>query len=143
MSDEIRNLILEIGQLRSQYVAEVGEGRRKWPLSIKERTERLDDLGVSAKQVSLQTGVGYETLLQWRYKRRQQFKRQFHEVEIKSQAKALVKIDTVTVPKSEIARGVIKVGTVTVTTPDGFKIEACDAESALAILKGLRVARCS
>jgi hypothetical protein len=143
MSDEIQKIVEEIAQLRSQYIAEVGEGRRKWPRSIKERAERLEELGVRAKQVSLKTGIGYETLLQWRFKRRQQLKRQFHEVEIGASEKAIVKVGTVTVPKSEHPKKTSKIGTVSVTTPDGYEITVPDAQSALQILKGLRTASCS
>lgn len=143
MSDEIQKIVEEIALLRSQYIAEVGEGRRKWPRSIKERAERLEELGVRAKQVSLKTGIGYETLLQWRFKRRKQLKRQFHEVEISAPEKAIVKVGTVTVPKSKNPHKILKIGTVSVTTPDGYEIRVPDAQSALQILNGLRTASCS
>ncbi len=71
MSDESEILIHQIRQLREQYIAEVGEGRRVWPKSIKDRVQRLDELGVSAREAADRTGVGYETFLQWRYQRRQ------------------------------------------------------------------------
>jgi len=135
MSEQAEILIHEIAELRSQYMAEVGEGRRKWPRSIKERAEKLDEMGIPAKQVGLKTGIGYETLLQWRYQRRQEFKRQFHE--IKAPVKALAKIDMVTVPKAE--KEFLKMGTVTVTTPEGFRVEVPNVESAIELLKGLRV----
>ncbi len=143
MSDEIEKIVEEIAQLRNQYIAEVGQGRRKWPRSIKERAEKLEELGVRAKQVSLKTGIGYETLLQWRFKRRQQLKRQFHEVEVGASVRAVAKIGTVTVPKSERPKKIPKIGTVSVTTPDGYQISIPDVESALQILNGLRTASCS
>ena len=135
MTEQAEILIQEITELRSQYVAEVGEGRHKWPRSIKERAEKLDEMGIPAKQVGLKTGIGYETLLQWRYKRRHELKRKFHEIQVK----AVAKIGTVAVPKVEGEKKILKMGTVTVTTPEGFKIEMSDIESALEILKGLRV----
>jgi hypothetical protein len=134
MTEQAEILIREIAELRSQYVAEVGEGRRKWPRSIKERAEKLDEMGVPAKQVGLKTGIGYETLLQWRYKRRHEFKKRFHEIKVP--VKALAKIDTVTVPK---AKEILKVGTVTVTTPEGFRVEVLNVELAIELLKSLRV----
>ena len=137
MNEQAEILIQEIAELRSQYVAEVGDGRHKWPRSIKERAEKLDEMGVPAKQVGSKTGIGYETLLQWRYKRRHELKKRFHE--IKAPAKALAKIDTVTVPTVNWSKKDLKMGTVTVTTPDGFRIELLDIGSAIEILKSLRV----
>ena len=143
MSDESEILIHQIRELRAQYIAEVGEGRRVWPKSIKDRVQRLDELGVSAREASERTGVGYETFLQWRYQRRQQAKKQFHRIEVKSENKAVAKIGTVTVPKTKTSQDSPKTGTVTVTTPEGYRIEAIDVESAVLILRGLMGARCS
>jgi hypothetical protein len=91
-----------------------------WPKSIKDRIQRLDEMGMSAREAADRTGVGYETFLQWRYQRRQLAKRQFHQVAVKPEEKAIAKI-----------------GTVTVTTPDGFRIEALDLQSAVLLLKDL------
>ena len=88
-------LINEISQLREQYFAEVGVGRRIWPRSIKERVERLEALGTKYKTISQQTGIGYDTLLQWRYKKNQSDKKNFHEVAV---TKDLVKVGTMTEP---------------------------------------------
>jgi hypothetical protein len=137
MPEQIEILIAEISQLREQYTAEVGEGRRVWPRSIKERVEKLDEMGVTAKQVSLQTGIGYDTILQWRYQRRQALKKQFHQVQVAPLTKAIAKVGTVTVPKEP--KKILKSGSVTVTTPEGFRIEAPDAESIVQILKELRL----
>jgi hypothetical protein len=140
VQEQAEILLSEISQLKAQWVIEVGEGRRKWPKSIKERVEQLDALGIPAKQVSQRTGIGYETLLSWRFARRQKFKKQFHQLEVKpASSKAIAKIDTVTVPKLEIPKEALEIGTVTVTTPDGFKIEALNVSSAISILKELRV----
>jgi hypothetical protein len=138
VADQIENLIQEIGRLKAQWVAEVGEGRRKWPRSIKERVEKLDDMGMPAKQISIETGIGYETLLTWRFTRRQKLKKQFHQVQVEEPTRAIAKIDTVTVPKISESKKILEIGTVTVTTPDGFKIEALDIVAAIELLKGLR-----
>jgi hypothetical protein len=138
MQDHAEILMSEISQLREQYRAEVGAGRRVWPRSIKERVEKLDAMGITAKQVSLQTGIGYETILQWRFKRRQRVKRQFHEVSIALEPKVLAKIDAVTVPKFSTEKEIFKIGTVTVTTPEGFKIETSDVRMVVELLKELR-----
>jgi hypothetical protein len=137
--EKIEILVSEISQLREQYTAEVGEGRRVWPRSIKERVEKLDEIGVTAKQVSLQTGIGYDTILQWRYQRRQLLKKQFHQIQVAAPVKAIAKVGTVTVPKAKDVKKILKLGTVTVTTPEGFRIEATDAESIVQILRALRV----
>lgn len=139
MADQIENLIQEISHLKAQWIAEVGEGRRKWPRSIKERVEKLDDMGMPAKQISIETGIGYETLLSWRFARRQKFKKEFHQIQIETPTKAIAKIDTVTVPKITKSKKISKIGAVTVTTPDGFKIEALDIGAVIELLKSLRV----
>jgi hypothetical protein len=137
VQEQAEILMSEISELRQQYVAEVGHGRRVWPRSIKERVEKLDEIGVTAKYISQQTGIGYETILQWRFKRRQRVKRQFHEVSV-TETKAIAKIDTVTGPKISRPKKIAKVGTVTVTTPEGFRIETSDAETAVQLLRELR-----
>lgn len=149
MVAQIEILMQEISDLRSQYVAEVGKGRRVWPRSIKERVTALDDMGVPAKQISERSGVGYATILQWRFHRRRRQNANFHEVAVTAPAvtTAIAKIDTVTMRKDRIKRptgkNIAKLGTVTVTTPEGFKVEAPDAETALMLLKGLRGQSCS
>ena len=127
-------LINEISQLRQQYFDEVGAGRRIWPRSIKERVEQLETLGIKYKVISQRTGVGYDTLLQWRYKRNQRLKRTFHEVSI---SKDLVKVGTVTVPVSKKKEEILKTGTVTVTTPSGYRIEGENVRVIIEILRGL------
>jgi hypothetical protein len=143
MSDQAEILIAEIRELREQYVAEVGEGRRVWPKSIKDRIQRLDEMGISAREAAERTGVGYETFLQWRYQRRQLEKRQFHQISVSPERKEIAKIGTVTVPKRKKTKFERKVGTVTVTTPDGYLVGALDLESAIILLKGLMGTKCS
>lgn len=138
MQDQVEILMSEISELREQYAAEVGQGRRVWPRSIKERVEKLDEIGVAAKHISQQTGVGYETILQWRFKRRQRVKRQFHEVSVATETKAIAKIDTVTAPKISRPKKIAKIGTVTVTTPEGFRIETSDMGMVVQLLRELR-----
>jgi DNA-binding Lrp family transcriptional regulator len=127
-------LVNEISQLREQYFAEVGVGRRIWPRSIKERVERLEALGIKYKTISQQTGIGYDTLLQWRYKKNQRDKKNFHEVAV---TKDLVKVGTVTEPIRAKKEEILKTVTVTVTTPEGFKVTGDDTKLILEILTGL------
>lgn len=146
MVAQVESLMQEISELRVQYVAEVGKGRRVWPRSIKERVMALDEMGVAARQISQQSGVGYATILQWRFKRR--CKQRFHELSVAAPttSKAIAKIATVTVRKDKIqrpAKNIAELRTVTVTTPDGFKIEAPDTETALNVIARLRSSSCS
>ena len=148
MVAQVEILMREISDLRAQYVAEVGKGRRVWPRSIKDRVTALDDLGIPAKQISQQSGVGYATILQWRFKRRRRERPTFHEVAVAEPAStAIAKIDTVTVSTDKIKkapkRTVAILSTVTVTTPEGFKIETSDTETAVMLLRSLRGHPCS
>lgn len=149
MVSQVELLMEEIRDLRSQYVAEVGKGRRVWPRSIKERVTALDEMGVPAKQVSQNSGVGYATILQWRFKRRRKQSANFHELAVTAPAmtRSIAKIGTVTAPndkfKKTSGKNIAKLCTVTVTTPEGFRIEAPDAETALILLNSLRGQSCS
>jgi len=134
MQEQVEILIEEIRQFRIQYVAEVGSGRRAWPRSIKERIERLGALGISPKVISEKTGVAYDTILQWRYQRNQLAKKHFHEISVGKE----LTVGTVAVPSSVKDNNLSKAGTVTVTTPNGYKIESNDAKAVIEILKGLR-----
>lgn len=142
MNEQAEILIQEIRELREQYIAEVGEGRRVWPKSIKDRIQCLDEMGLSARDVSERTGVGYETFLQWRYQRRQLAKKQFHQIDVKLESRAITKIGTVTVPKIKTPKVPQKIGTVTVTTPDGYCVGGLDLESATSLLRGLMGGKC-
>ena len=66
MTEQAIKLMSEIRQFREQYVAEVGKGRRVWPKSIRSRIEELENLKVPTKLIASQTGVAYDTILQWR-----------------------------------------------------------------------------
>ena len=132
--DQVEILINEISQLRQQYVNEVGSGRGVWPRSIKERVDQLEALGVKYKIISQRTGVGNDTLLQWRYKRNHNLKRKFHEVTV---SKDLVSSGTVTVPAVQKSQEILKTSTVTVTTLAGYRVEGENAKAIIEILKGL------
>lgn len=67
MDNQTRHLIDEIKQLRTQYLAEIGDGGRKpWPKSIKERVLELCRFGMSASDVSKHTEIPYHSVLPWR-----------------------------------------------------------------------------
>jgi hypothetical protein len=137
MVDETERLISEVQQIETQYVAEVGQGRRMWPRSIKERVARLDELGIAAKAIATKTGISYETIILWRYKRRQNVSQVgFHEVAVGgSGLPAISKSVTVTVPESEIPNS--RPRDLRLTTPGGFVIEGLDEQTLIALIARL------
>lgn len=128
-------LIEEIRQIKQQYVAEVGKGRRVWPKSIKARIAELDELGIPAKHVAERTGVPYETVILWRYKRRRERDASgFHELKVAApELPVISKSVAVTAIKSEISTVPL-----TVTTPEGLRIEGLTEEALLRLIARLR-----
>ena len=57
MIDRAETLMDEVRQLRTQYVNEVGSGRRVWPRSIKARILELEQVGIPPKIIAAKTGV--------------------------------------------------------------------------------------
>ena len=156
MNEQAIKLMSEIRQFREQYVSEVGEGRRVWPRSIRERIEELENLKVPPKLIASQTGVAYDTILQWRYQRNQKFKKSFHKLEVSAASasepkKEVLKTVTVTVPNlsppprdSNPKSTLIKSVTVTVTTPNGYRIESDNPDTLVFLILALREAeKCS
>lgn len=134
MVDRASALIEEISQIKTQYVAEVDKGRRAWPKSIKSRIAELDELGVPAKHIAERTGIPYETVILWRYKRRQERATGFHELKVSaSELPVISKSVAVTATKSEISTGPL-----TVTTPEGYRIEGLSEEALLRLILRLR-----
>jgi effector-binding domain-containing protein len=142
---EIENTYAQILEMKTQYAKEIPGKRVAWPRSIKERIERLENAALKPKDISLHTGIPYDTILQWKYQRNYDRKKAFQEVSVRVPAKVPVPIDekvvTVTVPSvKSISTDFAKICTVTVTTLDGYKIEAPTIEIAVAIVAGLRKA---
>lgn len=148
MSSRAAELIQEIRQITSQYKAEVPGHRRAWPEAIKGRVAELFGLGMRPKKISEATGISSHTVSLWK----SQFKRkqEFHQVKIiDSRSKSIAiaepkSLATVTVRKR---RGrppktrsqpleASNLVTVTVTTPEGFRIEGLPVSAALDWLKG-------
>lgn len=135
--DEIEALFSEIVQMRVQYVAEVGSGRRKWPRSIRERVLRLVDLGLRMKQIAARSGVPYETVCQWKYQRDHR-PDVFHALPVVAASphkKVITNVGTVTAPANKIVASETPVA---VRTPDGYWIKALSAESAVLVIRSLR-----
>ncbi len=133
MQDEINKSIGEIRQMREQYAAEVGEGRRVWPKSIKERIIKLGLMGLKPKEITSRTGVPYETVCQWRYSHKEnQGKTKFHNLAVTVPAKSLVTKNATVTVKSQ---GSSQNATVTVTTPDGYLIEGLPADLVIEFIR--------
>jgi hypothetical protein len=124
--NEIDRIVDEIKQIKSQYAAEVGEGRRAWPKSIRNRIDQLEDLGLKPKVIAARTLVPYETVCYWRYNRSPAPKRRFHSLAVKNHEPSIKQSATenliVTVAGAKKAEPVIL--TVTVTLPNGIRIES-------------------
>jgi hypothetical protein len=127
--NEVDRVVDEIKQIRAQYANEVGEGRRAWPRSIRSRVDELEDHGLKPKLIAEMTGVPYETVCYWRYTRKSTDKKSFHAIAVVTPKEKDVarpeKNLTVTVKstaKSSIPSNSVPLA-VTVTTPDGLKME--------------------
>ena len=133
MTEEVDRLVSEIQQIKAQYVAEVGSGRRTWPRSIKERVASLDELGLAPKIIARRCEIPYDTVILWRYKRAKQLPGEFHEVAI---AKLPIsKSETVTVPNFEMPETRSTMSTsLKLTTPAGFVVEGLDEKSIVRII---------
>ena len=126
MPNHADELFIEINQLLTQYRQEVPGRRRAWPESIKSRVVQLRSLGVKFAQISERTTIPYHTVLQWRSK-----STDFTPVKIVNRRQREI-VPTVTVkdPKPDL-------GTVTVTTPSGIRVEGVGRELLLEILSNL------
>ena len=129
MNDRVKQLTIEIKEICEQYLAEVGDGGYKvWPRSIKDRVLVLSDLVGSCKKASELCGLSVETIYQWRADAK---KSQFKSIAVvESKSKSV----TVTTPSSKSANK--ESVSVTVMTPNGYRIEG-HSEAVLDILKGL------
>ena len=126
-------LIDEISQMTVQYRAEVTGHRKEWPRSIRERVEKLGELGLKPKKIAEKTPIPYETVLQWRYERNRFLKLQaFHSLPVAQPDNA-----TVTVALNGDAKAsTAPLSKVTVTTPSGYQI-AGEAKSVISVLRAL------
>lgn len=136
--DEVERIAEEIRQLREQYVAEVGEGRRAWPRSIKERVYELGSLGLKPKAITKVTGIPYETVCQWKYQKALSAPKSFHHLTVTVPAKVEKSKNlavTVKSPKNPKNLESSRNATVTVTTPGGYLIERLPADLVIEVLR--------
>jgi hypothetical protein len=131
-------IVSEINQIKAQYVKEVGNGRRAWPMSIKKRVAELESLGLAAKSVASETGIPYATIVLWRFKRRkgEVFKelRVTPALEAPKAGLSISKSSSVTLSNLEMPskRGVLQ--GLNLRTPSGFVIENLDESSVLKLI---------
>lgn len=117
----IENLIQEIRQITVQYKAEVGSRRRPWPASIRSRVDQLKAAGLTWKEAAEKTSIPYYTIMQWRQSEKDSPKRKFHAL-----------------PVLPAKRSENRVATVTVTTPDGYRIQADEVSKIAQLISILR-----
>ena len=136
-------LIEEIKQISIQYNSEVGRGRKAWPKSIKDRVAKLFDSGLRATAIAEQTGLAYFTVLKWRpagHKKTSRRKSQkgFKELAIVETAPSpIVSVTVPQTPAKPTFDQESEIATVTVTTPEGFKIDVRGIALAAKLLRKL------
>lgn len=119
VTQEQKNIISEIIQMREQYLNEVGIGKRRaWPKSIKTRIVSLFTQKLNRRYLAQATGIPYDTIREWAMEHRDQ--PMFQSVPISSDY-CIVPPPSVDGSQSPIKSTVS--GTVTVTTPDGYQVQ--------------------
>jgi hypothetical protein len=122
--NERQQILEEIRQITEQFRVEVPGRRKTWPKAVKQRVMDLKNLGLSLKAISDQTGIPYFTVLTW----------SSHHGRFKQ-------LSTVTVPISVPVQAKNKTdilsdnaATVTVTTPQGYRIEGINLDQLVVLL---------
>jgi hypothetical protein len=128
----IEQTIQEILEIKKQYQAEVGSRRKPWPASIRNRIERLHRLGLKYKEISARIEIPYYSIMNWRSRERSQDG--FRELTVRpAPALPVDARQTVTVATADMP-----VGSVTVTTPDGYRVACESTDLAVGIIRELR-----
>lgn len=130
--DRVNELYTEIRQIYQQYLKEVPKKRRPWPESIKARILELWRLGVSSHQISLETGLPTQTMYSWRQKLKKSDSG-FLPVPIVKKRHRRSNFD---IQLSQL-EAEVKNPTVTVITPDGFRIEGVPTSEVAIIMRGM------
>jgi hypothetical protein len=140
MQDRVADLFDELRQLSTQYKAEVPGGRRAWPKCIKDRVIELAELGVKKPEIADRSGLPYFTVHSWtKSQSRKKSASSFVQVKVVKKKPTRERLPvTVTVKDLRVPTiAASQIATVTVTTPNGFRIEGLDARAALAWLAEL------
>ncbi|MBU6375845.1 MAG: hypothetical protein KGQ59_07615 [Bdellovibrionales bacterium] len=136
MDDQVSEIFEQLNQICEQYKKEVPGRRHAWPKSIKDRILALQRAGVGAPQIAKRVPVPYATIMSWAI------------AEKKSGGFLPVKVVKAKRSPTVTVRGARDLGgasrtkteslTVTVVTPEGFRIEGLPVTEAMSWLRGSR-----
>ena len=134
MSRDQSEIVMELQSLCAQYKAEVPGRSQAWPKSIKERVAELHALGLGDTDVASLIPIPLQTIYSWRHGKIKKARAQepdFLPVKV-------TKSSTVTVKgRPRKKNQPPKVSTVTVTTPNGYRVEGLSADEVVSILAKL------
>ena len=136
-------LIEEIKQISIQYNSEVGRSRKAWPKSIKDRVAKLFEAGLRATAIAERTGLAYFTVLKWRPPGQKKISRCrskaiFNELAVvDAEFTPVVSVTVPQIPAKPNSNQDSDIATVTVTTPEGFKIDVQGIAIAAKLLREL------
>jgi transposase-like protein len=131
MSRDQNEIIAELQSLCTQYKAEVPGRSQAWPKSIKSRVMELSLLGVGDTEMARLVPIPAQTIYSWRRKSKKssEAKRSsFVPMKIVEPATVTVK----KLPASSQTKSMAS--TVTVTTPQGYKVEGLSCNDVLLFL---------
>jgi transposase-like protein len=111
-------LLKDIREIATQYRAEMPDGHKAWPKSVKDRVAELVELGMTSTEIAKQTGIAYFTVQNWR-KRARGFR--------------ALQIASLPVRNQEIANESVVV--VTMTMPNGIRIDGVPLDQAIAFAR--------
>lgn len=126
MAAQAEDIFNELAQICAQYKAEVPSNRRAWPESVKSRVFKLKSMGISFVKIAERTGIAYQTITAW------ERPKSFLPVRVVG-----AELPTVTVSKEPRRGRRAKFTTVTVITPNGYRIEGLDSKSAIEFIAKL------
>lgn len=119
----------ELAQLSGQYKVEVPGARKAWPRSIKERVLRLSALGAPMTEIARRSKIPYYTVYNWaKPQKRAKSQGRFRELAIVEKRGISVRPEIPELPLSTSNN----FATVTVTMPNGCKVEGVPVKAALA-----------
>lgn len=112
MSRTREEIIAELNELCVQYKAEVPGRSQAWPKSIKERVSELHAMGLGDTEISRRVPISAQTIYSWRQG-------------LKKSREGFLPVK------------IVEASTVTVITPQGYRIEGLDSRSAVEFISRL------
>ena len=132
-------IVDEIRQISNQYRAEVPSGRKAWPISIKDRVRELKSFGMADTKISSLTGISAQTIWGWKIGKSNQIMNpesaSFLPVAVKEPS--TVTVETQKVSNQIADRNEKFISTVTVVTPNGYRIEGLGILEIKSLLQNL------